>query len=447
MNFRKNDITELTITGITSEGNGVGKLDGYAVFVPQTVIGDIVSVKLVKVGKSFGYGIVMDILHPSENRIAPDCESFKKCGGCSFRHMSYGEELRVKKSFILDSFRKIAHIDLPSLDISYGVTENYRNKAQYPLAIADNGEVTFGFYARNSHRVCTAKNCKLQPPIFAEIAETIADFLTKEKIPVYNETTAKGTARHIYIRQGHYSKQIMACIVVKDWLSPETAESFKACLLNKFDIKHIVQNKNSENTNVILGTENRTIHGTNIEDVMCGNTIELSASAFYQVNTPMAEKLYAKAEEFVANTGENARLLDLYCGTGTIGLSLARKVQSVTGIDCVEESIENARKNALRNDINNAEFHCADLATYTLKKHENTDIIVVDPPRKGLDNTVIEAIQLISPRKIVMISCNPATAARDCGLLASGYKLQNIVPFDLFPRTTHVECAIELVKF
>lgn len=448
--MKKNEIVRLTITGMTNEGNGVGKFEEMAIFVPRVAIGDVLDVKIVKVLKSYSFGIVDKIITLSEDRQESTCEVSNQCGGCSFRHISYESELQIKDNFVRDAFKRIGKLDVHFEDILACESDDYyRNKAQYPVA-QENGKAVCGFYAKRSHRIIPYTNCILQPEIFSEIVNTIIKKVNDIKLKAYNETSQSGLLRHIYIRQGYHSKEIMVCFIVTRWcekdLQPVVAE-----LTQKFsDIKSIVMNKNSQNTNVIMGKECKTIFGKDtITDIMCWNKIDLSPLSFYQVNTKQAENLYAIAKNFAQLDG-NEKLLDLYCGAGTIGLSFAGSVKSVTGVEIIFQAIENAKKNAEINGIENTEFVCGDASSIALKlaeSGEKPDIIIVDPPRKGCEILTLQAIAKMSPQKVIMISCNPATAARDCAILSDlGYTPVKAQAVDMFPRTTHVEAIIMMTK-
>ena len=317
------------------------------------------------------------------------------------------------------------------------------------------GKAVCGFYANRSHRVIPYTGCRLQPVIFKKIVDHVMKFINDNKIPAYDETTGKGLVRHIYIRKGFHSGEIMVCLVSKTKSAVNLMEQMIAetGLLAKFpDIKSVVVNVNPDNTNVILGENNITVYGSDcIEDVMCGNKITLSPMSFYQVNTEQAEKLYGIAAEFADLKGDE-EVFDLYCGAGTIGLSMIDKIKHLTGVEVVKQAVENAADNAKANSIENADFICGDageIADRLQKEGKHPDVIIVDPPRKGCDVLTLDAIVKMAPKKIVMISCNPATAARDCKILCSeenGYKLERVKGVDLFPRTVHVECVVLLSK-
>ncbi len=444
--MKKNDIIQLTITGMTNEGNGVGKANEMAVFVPMTAVGDVVNVKITKVLKSYAFGIVDEIITESDERCENDCEVFKKCGGCSFRHITYDGELKIKDNFVKDAFKRIGKIDVNFENIlGCEYSEFYRNKAQYPVAEID-GKVVCGFYSKRSHRVVPFTACKLQPKKFQEIADFIIDFANKTQIKAYDEKSHAGILRHIYIRRAYHTKEIMVCFVTTKWCQ----ELFMpVCdeLIRKFpDVKSVVINKNSEKTNVILGNKCKVLAGAEtITDIMCGNKIELSPLSFYQVNTPQAEKLYAIAKDFAQLNGTET-VLDLYCGAGTIGLSFANNAKQIIGVEIIGPAIENAKKNAELNLIKNAEFFCGDASEIATKLSLDAlapNVIVLDPPRKGCDNETLDAVVKMSPNRIVMVSCNPATAARDVAYLTqNGYICRKAQAVDLFPRTTHVETVV-----
>ncbi|MGN1482058.1 23S rRNA (uracil(1939)-C(5))-methyltransferase RlmD [Porcipelethomonas sp.] len=446
----KNEIIILEITDITTDGNGVGKYNGMAVFVPETAVGDLIEAKVVKVLKNYSFAIVNKILKASKDRIDSDCPYFPKCGGCSFRHINYNAELKIKEKFVYDAFTRIGKINCDFLPILGCDNQNgYRNKAQYPVA-EKNGKIECGFYAKRSHRIIGGFECRLIPDEFSKIAQMITKYAAQNNISAYNEMTGKGILRHIYLRRGAVTGEIMVCVVV----SKPCAEKFYAlCDMLKSHFKSvvsIVMNINSQNTNVILGHKTIVLYGKDkITDIMCGNIIGISSQSFYQVNSPQAEKLYKIAEEFADFKGDES-LLDLYCGAGTIGLSMADKVKKLTGVEIIPQAVENARENAANSGIENAEFICSDAgeAAHKLAESESLpDVVIVDPPRKGCDKLTLDSMVKMHPEKIVMVSCNPATAARDCAYLVdNGYETVKVKAVDLFPRTCHVECVVLMSK-
>lgn len=446
----KNDEFNLKITGYTSEGGGVGKYEGQAIFVENTAVGDEILCHIIKAKKTYAIGKVIKIIKPAKVRIEPECEVFKMCGGCSFAHIKYDDELKSKEQKVKDAFERIGGLSpefapiIPSPE-----TVRYRNKAQYPVK-RENGILNIGFYAKKSHRVIDGGDCLLQPVEFTEIIEIFRKWINNNNITVYSETTNKGLLRHIYLRKAFATDEIMVCAVINGKTLPEAEqllEQLKA--INGF--KTLVVNINRENTNVVLGNECYSVYGDGyITDILCGVKIKISPLSFYQVNRNGAERLYTKAAEYASLTGDED-ILDLYCGTGTIGLSMADKVKSVIGVEIIPEAIEDARVNAELNNIKNARFICGD-ASEAAEKLKNEGItpqvIILDPPRKGCAEELLKTVAQIHPQKIVYVSCDPATLARDCArLLNLGYEVKEVTPVDMFPRTNHVESVALLTLF
>jgi 23S rRNA (uracil1939-C5)-methyltransferase len=432
----KNDLIPLKITAMSNDGSGIGRhSSGIAVFVPFSAVGDELTVRIVKVAKNYAYGIISEIVKPSPQRISPDCEVFGKCGGCNFRHISYEEELRLKSSFVSDAFERIGGFALEnSVKIHGGEDEDrYRNKAQVPFS----GGVC-GYYAPRSHRMVTCEDCKLQTVEMNRIIKKTAAILSGNG----------GDVRCIYVRRGHYSGEIMLCIVAKsDKLSYNCTELIQY-VKSEANIKSLILNINPDDTNVILGKKNVTLWGSDsISDIICGLEVDLFPNAFYQVNTPQAEKLYTKALEFADLSGSDTAL-DLYCGVGALTCLLARKAKKLYGAEIIPAAIKSARKNALRAGLKNIEFICGDAGkTAAELADEQIDVIVTDPPRKGCDEFTIGNILKINPKRIVMVSCDPATAARDAKRLSSGgYTLAKLEAVDMFPRTANVECVFLMTR-
>lgn len=444
--LEKNQYYTAEVIDLTAEGNGVCKINGTAVFVPNTAVGDIIKLKIVKVLKKYAFGIAEEITTESKDRIKPECKMYKKCGGCIFRHISYDAECRIKDNIVKNAFKRIGGME-PEFDdfIECGEISRYRNKAQYPLAVVD-GQAVCGFYAARSHRVIPIDDCQLQPKVFSEIVKCILNYINYKKISVYSEETNTGIMRHIYLRKGAHSGEIMVCLVVRKDISRQIMPLCRI-LNDKFsNIKSIIMNINPEKTNVILGKKCITLSGNDtINDVMCGISFEISPLSFYQVNTFQAERLYAKALEY-ADPSKNDIIADLYCGTGTIGLSMANHSGKIVGVEIIPQAIKNARRNALQNEISNAEFYCGDAGTVFSKLQLDgckPDIIIIDPPRKGCDNVTLNSIAKAAPHKIIMISCNPATAARDAKFLNElGFSVVKVCGVDMFPRTGHVETVV-----
>ncbi len=447
--MKKNDIVTLEITALTSEGSGVARLDGMVIFTPFTAVGDVIEARIVKCLKSYCYAKIEQIVTPSPDRIENACPVFGKCGGCVFRHINYEAELRAKDDIVRSAFERIGGLSPEFLPIVGSESaEHYRNKLQMPLTKLSNGTPVCGFFSERSHRVIPIKDCLLQPVIFSEITRFVLERVKALKISVYNEEKHEGVLRHIFLRKGFYSSEICAVLVARrkvpefDRLARDLREKFS-------EITGVVLNINAEKTNVILGEREILLSGrAEISDTMCGVPVEISPKSFYQVNTPAAENLYRQAAEFTQPSGK--LLLDLYCGAGTIGLSMAKDARKIVGAEIVPEAVENARRNADRFGADNAEFICADAgqaAGQLAERGLKPDVILLDPPRKGCGEETLTACVSTTPERIVMISCNPATAAKDCRFLSeNGYALQTVRAFDLFPRTKHTECVCLLTR-
>ncbi|MCD8218938.1 MAG: 23S rRNA (uracil(1939)-C(5))-methyltransferase RlmD [Ruminococcus sp.] len=441
--MQKNDCFETEILDLTIDGHGVCRVDGMAVFVPHTAVGDRIRVKIVKVLKHYAFGIADTLLAASADRIDPAC-TVKSCGGCVFQHLNYDAELRIKEKTVEDAFLRIGKLTPAFLPILGGNERTrYRNKAQYPFAVGKDGIATLGFFARHSHRVIPVTDCLLQPVIFREIAAAVLQFVRAEGIPIYEKKTGTGLMRHLYLCQGAHSGEIMVCLIVRTPIRKKLMSFAKQLQAQFPQIQSICMNVNPKQTNVILGDQTQTLWGRDtITDTMCGISVDISPESFYQVNTLQTERLYGVAKSFAQLSGKE-RLLDLYCGAGTIGLSMADQAHELIGVEIVPEAVENAKKNAQRAGIRNARFYCGDAGTIAAKlwqQGETPDVIVVDPPRKGCDAAAIDAMVQMHPDRIVMVSCNPATAARDCALLQqSGYRVERVQAVDLFPGTGCVE--------
>lgn len=450
MSLRKNDIIELEITGFSSEGSGVGHYDGQAVFVTGAAPGDIADCIIIKAKKNYAIGKLRSILKASKDRIIPDCPAFPRCGGCQYRHISYDAEIRIKTQKVKDAFSRIGHLDtVPEDAVKADNPDRYRNKAQYPVETA-NGRLLTGFYAPFSHRVIDCKNCLLQPAEFSDILKTVAKWSEKYKIPAYDEKTHKGLLRHIYIRKGFSTGEIMVCLVINGDRIYKKDELISALTKANKNIKTVLLNHNTEDTNVIMGKTETVLYGKGfIEDILCGKRFRISPLSFYQINRTQAEKLYEKAAEF-AITPDTKVLLDMYCGAGTIGLTMAHKVEKLIGVEIVPEAIADAGINARINGISNARFICADAkeAAATLKEEGiSPDTVILDPPRKGCDAELLNTVCEMNPERIVYVSCDPATLARDLAILEEkGYKTQKAIPYDLFPRTVHIETVALLIR-
>lgn len=447
---KKNDILTVEITDITGEGMGIGKADGYVLFVPACAVGDICEVKVLKALKNYGYAKIERIIKPSPERTETDCAVFGRCGGCTFRHISYSAELMIKKHWVDENFARIGALDIRcDAIVPSPEADGYRNKAQLPCGTGENG-IFFGFYSKHSHRMIPCENCRLTPPFYEEIIACVERWASESGASAYDEESGRGLLRHLYIRDGRGSGEVMVCLVTNGRDIPEKQALIRDLLKLNICIKSIVLNINMRKTNEILGDECVTLYGSDtISDTLGGLKFDISPLSFYQVNRNGAERLYSLAGEFAALTGGET-LLDLYCGAGTIGLFLSGKVKKLYGAEIIPQAVENARENAAKNGIENAGFFCADAGEAALMLSERgvrPDVIILDPPRKGINADVIEAIVRMQPERVVMVSCNSATAARDCALLAErGYVPAKLRALDMFPRTGHVECVCLLSK-
>lgn len=446
--MKKNDIIKLDIDAISSLGSGIGRYEGLAVFVPLSAVGDSLKVRILKVKSNCAFGKIEEILTPSATRIDPDCAVFSKCGGCVYRHISYGEELAIKQKAVEDAVKRIGKVNLDAKPIvSNGKSYGYRNKAQYPVSA--NGGV--GFFANHSHRIIECDDCRLQPEEFARICEIFTFWMhTSGNLP-YNEETGKGLVRHLYIRKAVNTGEIMVCLVIngeKVNAAKRLVEDLQEELGDA--LKTVVLNINKNRTNVILSDKCVNLYGDGyIFDILCGVKVRLSPLSFYQVNHDMAESLYNKAAEYA--DVKDKTVLDLYCGAGTIGLSMAQSAKNIIGVEIIPEAVDDAVFNAENNGITNARFICSDAAeaAKTLAKEDiKPDVIIVDPPRKGCSEELLHIVaNEFSPDRLVYVSCDPATLARDINILNTlGYSLIEYTPFDLFPRTSHVETVALLVK-
>ena len=455
MPLQKNQILTLRIERLSSDGSGVAHSpDGETVFVPGAAPGDEADVRIVKDCKRYAFGILDHLRTPSPDRIPVDCAVAGPCGGCSLRHLDYTAELRAKQENVTDAFRRIGGLDVPVLDICPSPeVDRYRNKVQFPVGLDKNGNPCIGFYAGRTHRIVPCPDCKLQPGVLNDIGNALCRFFAENGIQPYNEETGRGLVRHIFLRRGAHSGQIMVCLVCTRPNLPH-ADALCTRLREQFaDIATILLNVNSKNTNVILGTETHTLYGPGyIEDTLCGVPVQLGPLSFYQVNTLAAERLYGIAAQYAQLTPDDL-LLDLYCGMGTIGLSMVDHCRELVGVEIVPEAIESAKANAARmGDAVAAKscFFCADAgqaATRLAAEGLHPDVVMLDPPRKGCDEATLSAVVRMSPRRVVYVSCNPATAARDAAWLEqNGYHADKVQPVDLFPRTKHCETVVLLSK-
>ena len=446
MEIKKNQEYIVEIIDNGYEGEGITKIDGFTVFIPGTIKGEKVKILIVKVLSSHAFGKILEILESSETRKEADCTTYKRCGGCNLRHIKYEETLKMKQNAVQSLVNKTLKTKV-KVQETIGMENpfHYRNKAQYPIGVNKDGEPVIGVFAQRTHDVIPMEKCLIQNPKSEEIAKTILQFIKDNKISVYNEKTGKGLFRHIVIKVGIKTNEIMCILVVNGKSIPKEAQLVEE-LTSKFpQIKTIVKNINMRNTNVILGKENINIYGNGyIEDVLGEYTFRISPLSFYQVNPVQAEKLYNLGVEMAQITKQDT-VFDLYCGIGTITLFMSKYAKKVYGIEIVEEAIKAAKENAKINNVDNTEFYAGDvevvLDDLINNKGISADIVMFDPPRKGLDKNSINNILKIKPKKIVYISCNPATLIRDLSFFEDKYNIKTIVPVDMFPFTSNVECV------
>ena len=443
--LEKNGVYEAVVTDYTAEGQGVAHVEGCAVFLPNAIAGERYKIRIEKAQKTWAAGKIVEVLERSPHRVNRECPVAKLCGGCDFWHMDYSEETRLKAERVRQTLNRIGGENLEAVPILAAPTcHGYRNKAQYPVA-SKKGKAYAGFFRAGTHQVVENARCLILPQQTDQVKDTVISYANQYKISVYDEQTHKGLLRHIYVRRGAQSGQILVCLVVNGRKIPHVPELIAA--LKKIPgFTTLVLAVNTRPGNAVLGEEFLTLYGPGyVEDTLCGLHFRLSPRSFYQVNHHQAQRLYEAAINLAGIT-KNDLVLDLYCGVGTITLAMAK----VIGVEVVPQAVEDARDNARRNGIENAEFFCGDAGKAALEleaKGIQPDVIVVDPPRKGLNADTIEALHRMAPRRIVYVSCDPATLARDVALLKErGYTLQTVQAADLFPRCAHVETIVCLSK-
>ena len=449
-NIKKNEFYTVVIEGYSSEACGICRIAGQAVFVPGTLVGETWEIKIVKVTASVIYGKALRCLAASPQRILPSCPVYGVCGGCDTCHMRYEEELRFKLNKVNSALRRIGKQNLEAKEIiGSEATVQYRNKAVFAVSQLD-GEPRFGFYRPRSHDLIPVEGCLLQSELSGRAAAAVVAFMTRHQIKAYDEKTGQGHVRHVFCRNSVHGQEAVACIVSARGFGSDTEALVSALREACPELSGIVLNINKTRGNTILSGDFYTLWGSpNIHDSLCGVQFEISPQAFFQVNPPQAERLYDLAV-FYATEENPGLVLDLYCGAGTISLCLAKRAQHVIGAEIVPEAVENAWENARKNYIDNVEFICADAgraAQELAKRDLHPGTIVVDPPRKGLSEAVIEAVASMQPGQVVYVSCNPATLARDILRFQDhGYVLQEAVAVDMFPRTSHVESVVSLTR-
>ncbi|KAB8130118.1 23S rRNA (uracil(1939)-C(5))-methyltransferase RlmD [Gracilibacillus oryzae] len=449
---KKNEIIELHFEDITHEGAGVGKVNGFPLFVPYALPGEKAKVKVINVKKNFGFGKLIETLHVSEERVVPPCNVYYKCGGCQLQHMSYKMQLEMKQNQVKNALKKIGHIEGIPIHETIGMEDpwRYRNKVQIPVGAKDGNLIT-GFYRKRSHDIIEdMERCIITDEVNDRMVDAVRETADRLGISAYNEENHQGVLRHIMVRSGKVTNETMIVIVTRKEKVPELKQLIKEITNTYPEVKSIVQNINAEKTNVILGKKTKLLWGTEyIYDEIGEVRFAISAKSFYQVNPLQTKKLYDKAMEYAALTG-NETVIDAYCGIGTISLFLAKKAKKVYGVEVVPEAISDAKANAKLNGIENAEFFVGQaekVMPWWKAQGLNPDVIVVDPPRKGCDEQFLQAMIEMKPDRIVYVSCNPSTLARDLRFLEDGgYDTKEVQPVDMFPQTTHCEAVVRIER-
>ena len=450
--MKKDDFVTLTIEDMGVDGEGIGHVDGCTLFVKDALIGDVITAKIMKMKKNYGYARMMDILTPSKDRVEPKCAYHKQCGGCQIQALSYEKQLAYKKKKVLNILVRIGGLkNLPEFDV-IGMENpyHYRNKAQFPFGTDKNGEVVTGFYAGRTHSIISNTNCYLGVEENQQILEIILEHLKKYNIPAYDEQTGKGLLRHVLIRKGFTTGELMVCLILNGTRMPEVKELVEN-LIKIPGMTSITINVNTKQTNVIMGQEMRSVWGQDYITDYIGNVkYQISPLSFFQVNPVQTRKLYERALEY-ADVESGETVWDLYCGIGTISLFLAQKAKQVYGVEIVPQAIEDAKHNAALNGFANAEFYVGKAEEVLPKKYREegikADVIVVDPPRKGCDEALLQTIVQMRPKRVVYVSCDSATLARDLKYLTSeGYEVVEGTVVDQFPHTVHTEAVVKLER-
>ncbi len=469
MDIVKNKDYTVKITGITHEGQGVARIEGLAVFVDGALEGETVEIRVIKLNKSYAVGKLIKIIDASEKRTEPYCSVYKRCGGCSLQHMDYGATLEFKTGVVRENLKRIGKLVDIKVHDAIGMEEpfRYRNKAQFPVAMtagttkdADNmvntGSVVTGFYAKRSHDVIDSGDCRIQDEASNKVRQIVKAFIVRHGITVYDETTGKGLVRHVMVRTAFHTGEVMAVIVINGAELPYSEELVKDLTAGTKDsagidgIRSVMLNVNREKTNVIMGKKNICLYGREyIEDTIGPYRFRISPLSFFQVNPVQTEVLYKKALEYAGLTGKET-VFDLYCGIGTISLFLSQMAAKVYGVEVVEDAVRDAKLNAEINGVSNVEFIVGEAETVIPEMYKQgikADVVVVDPPRKGCEEALLRTLVEMRPERIVYVSCNPSTLARDLKYLdENGYKAAEAQPVDMFPWTEHVECVIRIQR-
>lgn len=445
--FSKDKTYKVDITGLTHEGQGVGKIEGFVVFVDSALPGETVTVNIVKETKSYAVGKIVTVDKPSKNRATPFCPVFDSCGGCSVQHLNYQAQLDFKKDTVVQNIKRIGGLENVRVLDTIGMPSpfRYRNKVQYPVSMQDK-QVKIGFYENRSHNIIDSTECDIQPEESNVIRALVRDFCKDKNISIYDEKTGEGLLRHVMVRKGFTTNELMVVLVINGEKLPAGDQLIKRLTQQYPNIKSIMLNVNTKNTNIILGLRNICIFGQSyISDYIGKYKFNISPLSFFQVNPIQTEVLYGKALEYAQLTG-NEIVFDLYCGIGTISLFLSEKAQKVIGVEVVPEAIEDAKQNAVLNNVINTQFIAGEAELVIPKLYAEgirADVVVVDPPRKGCDEVLLNTLVEMQPKRIVYVSCNPSTLARDMKYLhLYGFETREVQPVDMFPWTGHVECVV-----
>lgn len=447
--MKKNDIHRLEITDVTREGMGVGRADGMAVFVRSALVGDTVDARIIKVRGSFCVAIADRLITPSPHRIEPRCAVSGRCGGCAFQHMDYAAELALKRRWVEDALRRVGGLSVPVAPVTPSDTERYRNKAQFPIGRDARGRVVTGFYRRGTHDIVPIDDCLIGDARAGEALAAVREYAERRGVTTYDEASGTGLLRHVCLRSS-MSGGLLLVLVANGEELPHADELVSLLRERLPGLAGVVLNVNRSDTNVVMGERCVTLWGRDaIEETLCGISFFIGPRSFFQVNSRQAERLYGHVRDLCALTGEQT-LVDLYCGVGAMGLVCAGGARSVLGVERVPEAVEEARACAVRNGVANAQFMCGDAgecASELAAGGAGADVVLLDPPRKGCSADTLDAVLSMSPGRVVYVSCDPATLARDLRVLcAGGYRALSCQPFDMFPRTGHVESVVLLTK-
>lgn len=449
--IKKNEDYIVKIDNYGHEGEGVGKINNFTVFVNSAIKGETVKIKLIKVNKTYGVGKLLEVIEPSRHRTEAVCPIYKRCGGCNLQHISYEEQLEFKTQRVKDVMTRVGKLEGVTIHkvIGMEVPYNYRNKVQLPVGMSGE-DVVVGFYAPRSHDIIDMKSCYIQSQLGDKVVEILKDWMKKYRVKAYDEKAHSGIVRHIMIREGFKTKEVMVVIVTNGTKLPNANALVEELKANIPNLKSIIQNINNDKTNVILGLKSVTLWGSDtIADYIGEFKFNISPLSFFQVNPVQTEVLYKKALEYAELTG-NEIVFDAYCGTGTISLFLSKQAKKVFGIEIIPQAIENANENKTANGVDNVEFivgKSEEEIPKLIKSGINPDVIMLDPPRKGCEESLLHAIADVKPRRIIYVSCDPATLARDLRILDDlGYKTEEIQPVDMFPQGHHVECVAKVIR-